>query len=151
KAFTEGGEELRSETLDDLVSNFGFWMGPELKEYAGREAELPFDEHELKALVAPRVLFLSEAASDIWSNPVGNWQTTLAAREVYKFLGAEDKLLWYFRSGTHHHKIEDVEMLVCVIKHFKHGEPLNDQFFKLPFTPTERIFDWKCPDNTCDK
>ena len=64
-----------------------------MRKYIDKEDELPFDSHYLKAMVAPRVLFVSEAASDIMANPVGLWQTTMGAREVYKFLGAEDKLL----------------------------------------------------------
>lgn len=53
-----------------------------MKNYIGRENELPFDTHFLKALVAPRILFVSEAAGDIWANPIGSWMTTEAAKEV---------------------------------------------------------------------
>ena len=96
-------------------------------------------------MVAPRVLFVSEAASDIMANPVGTWQTSLAAGEVYKFLGCEENLIWYFRRGDHRHAIEDIEQLVNVIRHVKYGESLNDKYFKLPFKPTPLAFDWKAP------
>ena len=101
KAITEGGNEDRSETLKDMNRVFPFWLGEGMKAYDDREEELPFDTHYIKALVAPRVLFISEAAGDVWANPVGSWMTSEAAHEVYRFLGAEDKLLWYFRAGTH--------------------------------------------------
>ncbi|MBQ8026804.1 MAG: hypothetical protein IJ261_01655, partial [Clostridia bacterium] len=129
-AITETGEEKGNEELRDLWKNFPFWMGPELSDYCERVEELPFDCHFLKALIAPRVLFVSEAASDIWGNPIGSWHTTMAAKEVYKFLGAEDKLLWYFRNGKHFHEIEDVEMLVNVIEHFHSGAELYDNYFR---------------------
>ena len=144
-AVRENGEEARSETLSDLLRNFCFWMGPDMGKYADNEAELPFDAHFIKSLIAPRVLFVSEAASDIWGNPVGSWHTTMAAKEVYKFLGAEDNLLWYYRKGVHSHHHRDLEMLVNVIHHVKYGEELNGCYSKTPFVQPELIFDWKAP------
>ncbi len=130
----------RSETLADLLGPFDFWMGPDMAAYAHREAELPFDAHTLKALVAPRTLFISEAAGDIWANPVGSYMTTMAAREVYRFLGVEQNLYWYFREGTHFHQIRDVKMLVNIIKHTKDpSHPLSPDFFHAPFTSPEAI------------
>ncbi len=146
KAITEDGDEKPSEPIANIFKNFPAWMGKELKEYIGREAELPFDSHYLKAMVAPRVLLVGEAASDIWANPVGSWQTSEAAKEVYKFLGCEENLLWYFRTGYHFHKICDLQQLVNVIKHVREDEPLNDKYFKLPFKPMEMPFSWKCPE-----
>jgi hypothetical protein len=147
KAICEDGIERESERGGQLTSAFPLWMGSKLANYAGREAELPFDSHYLKALVAPRVLFVSEAASDLWGNPVGTWQTSEAAKEVYKFLGCKENLLWYFRRGTHYHEIEDVEQLVNVIKHVKYGEPLNDKYFKKPFADVEPAYSWRAPEN----
>lgn len=145
RAITEDGEEKESETLEMLVRRFPEWMGPDLKNYVGKEADLPFDEHFLKAMVAPRVLLVGEAASDIWTNPIGTWQTTLAAKEVFRFLGVEDRLLWYFRKGYHGHKIEDLEMLADTISYFRNETPLADGYFITPFNPVEKMFDWHCP------
>ena len=145
KGITEDGDELPSETLDGMTRSFPFWLGPKMAEYRHREEELPFDAHFLKALIAPRVLFVSEAASDMWSNPVGSWVTTMAAKEVYKFLDAEENILWYFRKGYHYQKVEDCLQLVNIIHHVKYGEELNDKFFKLPFEEQELNFDWRCP------
>ena len=145
EAIQENGETQRSETLADLLEKFTSWVGPELIQYADKEDELPFDSHYLKALVAPRTLFVSEAASDIWGNPIGSWQTTMAANEVYKLYGKEENLLWYYRNGYHYHELQDIEMLVNVIKNKGEGEPLKDNYFKLPFKKPELMFDWKCP------
>jgi len=145
KALTEDGVEKPSEPISNIMRAFPTWMGAGIKEYIGREEELPFDSHYLKALVAPRILLVGEAASDIWSGPVGSWQTSEAAKEVYRFLGCEEKLLWYFRKGYHYHKLEDLGQLINVIKYLQNGEPLNDHYFKLPFKPTPPIYDWKCP------
>lgn len=140
RGYSDGETEKRSERLSDLWKNFGYWLGPEMGRYAEDETALPFDCHFLKALVAPRVLFVSEAAGDIWANPVGSWQTTMAAREAYRFLGAEENLYWYFRPGTHFHEARDVKMLVNILLHRHDGKPLSEDFGVLPFTPPEFAF-----------
>lgn len=146
KAITEDGEELPSEMLSDLWRRFGFWMGPDMGQYANEPDKLPFDSHFMKALVAPRVLFVSEAASDIWGNPVGTWMTTMAAGEVYRFLGKEENLLWYFRRGYHYHEPEDYKMLLNVIKHYKGEGPIPENFFQTPFVEPPLIYDWRAPE-----
>ena len=141
EGYCEGIPPFRSETLRDLWNNFSFWMGPEMGDYADREAELPFDAHFLKALVAPRVLFISEAAGDLWSNPVGSWMTTMAASKVYGFLGVPENLYWYYREGTHAQTVGDVSMLVNIIKRQRDPSlPMADGFFKAPFPPFDPIY-----------
>ena len=146
KAINEDGVEKPSETLADLVNKFGFWLGPKMAEYTECEEKLPFDAHFLKAMVAPRTLIVAEAASDIWTNPIGTWMTTQAAKEVYKLYGKEEALYWYFRYGYHYHKPEDIAMVVSVIKHQRDGEPLCKGFFSTPFEEPELIYKWKCPE-----
>ncbi len=96
-----------AETLADVVGTFPHWFGPRLKQFAGRENELPFDQHYLKALVAPRALLTTEALDDHWANPMGAWQTHLAAREVYAFLGVRDHIAIAYRDGGHDHSLAD--------------------------------------------
>ncbi len=147
KAEKEDGVSVAtSEPLSNIFRQFPTWLGEGMRDYIDREEELPFDSHYLKAMVAPRILFVSEAASDIMANPVGSWQTTMGAYEVYKFLGVEDRLLWYFRDGDHAQTTEDVEQLINVIKNYKYGEPLNDKFFKTKFEPVPLAFDWRAED-----
>lgn len=145
-ALQENGNEERNEKLADLIQRFPFWFGPELAKYVDREEALPFDQHYLKALVAPRVLLETEAASDIWANPIGSWQTAMAAKEVYKFLGAEDNLLLYWRKGYHQHDVKDLAKLVTILNQKKAGAPYDEGSFCTPFVKQERIFDWGCPE-----
>ncbi|MBO7297287.1 MAG: hypothetical protein J6V39_08500, partial [Clostridia bacterium] len=135
----------KSEMLADLWRNFDFWMGPELGQYADHPEDLPFDAHSLKAMVAPRILFVSEAAGDLWANPIGSWQTTMAASEVYKHLGVPENLYWYFRPGVHFHQPLDVEMLVNIILQRTIGAPADERFFHVGFQKPELIFDWRAP------
>jgi hypothetical protein len=146
KALTEDGRELRSETLKDIINAFPDWFGPGMKAYEDDENSLPFDSHFLKALVAPRVFFDSQAESDIWSGPVNTYQTSIAALEVWKMYGKPENVLWYWRSGGHAHTPEDFDMLIEVINRERLGAPLqSEKFMNLPFDPPEPIFDWKAP------
>jgi hypothetical protein len=96
-----------SETLADLLAGFPHWMNPALNRFVGRESELPFDMHFLKALMAPRALLTTEALGDLWANPSGSWQTHLAAAKVYSLLGVPQNIACQFRSGGHDHSLED--------------------------------------------
>ncbi len=101
-----------SETLADILERFPYWFNPQLKAYVGREASLPFDQHTVKALVAPRALLSTEALGDAWANPSGTWQTHLAAREVYRFMSAEDRIGFWYRQGGHNQGLEDWRALL---------------------------------------
>lgn len=140
-----GAEPKRSETLAALLRRFAFWMGEGMKEYANREEDLPFDCHFLKALIAPRYFYDSEGGGDLWANPVGSYMTTLAAQEVYRFLGVEDRLFWSFRPGGHKQGPRDFGNLVTLIRHIEDKTPLSPDFFRLPFTPPEKAWSWKIP------
>lgn len=146
EAYNEDGNLCGNETLADLLRVFPFWFNPQMAAYVGREDELPFDEHFLKALVAPRILVETEAASDIWANPVGSWQTAMAAKEVYRFLGAEENLVFAYRPGYHEHSVRDLKVLANVINAKMTGKPLYEDSFRLPFPEQELIFDWRCPE-----
>ncbi len=141
----DNGINHGSETLKHCIDKYGFWFGKGMADYVGREEELPFDAHYLKALVAPRKLCVWESANDIWTNPIGSWQTTQAAKEVYKLYGKEENLIWYFRTGYHYHDVCDIKQLANVIRNHLDLEPLSDTYFNAPFNDPELIFDWKCP------
>lgn len=96
-----------SERLADILKAFPFWFSPRLLAYIGKEDALPFDQHAVKALVAPRALLTTEALGDLWANPSGTWLTHLAARDVYEFVGAKDRIGIWYREGGHNHSMAD--------------------------------------------
>ena len=53
----------------------------------GREAELPFDQHHLLALIAPRKLYVASAAQDLWADPVSEFLGCCAADTAWQALG----------------------------------------------------------------
>ncbi len=147
KAIREDGKEQANENLDDIVRRFDYWFGEGMAEYRYSEEKLPFDCHFIKSMIAPRIFLLGEAASDIWTNPIGSYMTSMAAKEVYDYLGCGENFRWYFRRGIHKQLPEDVAMLVENILNLRDGTPLSlDRYYKTPFTRPELIFDWKKPE-----
>lgn len=140
KALEEDGSEKRSETLQDILNSFPDWFSEEMKAYVDREQDLPFDQHYLKALLAPRVFFDSEALSDVWAGPVNTYMTSMAAREIWKLYGKEENVLMYWRSGGHAHLPEDFDMLIEVIERERKGTPLCDKFMQIPFEMPDPVF-----------
>jgi hypothetical protein len=140
-------EDPHSETLAGMLDVVPHWFGPQFREYCDRENELPFDQHFLEVLVAPRYLLHTEGFGDIWSNPKGSYQTLMAAREVYQLLGASDHIVSRFRPGFHWHKPEDFRALLDVMESKITGKPLPKTFYENPFQDMPPVFDWRCPVN----
>ena len=122
-----------SETLADIMRRYGYWFNPRLADYIGRESELPFDQHFLKAAVAPRLLLTTEALGDLWSNPSGTWHTHFAALEVYRLLGIEEKIGIWYRPGGHAHGPADFQALLDFIHWQFFGQQPQAVFNRNPF------------------
>lgn len=132
-----------SETLADSMRMIPYWFDPHLKDYVGREEELPFDQHFLKALIAPRVLLTAEALGDLWANPTGAWQTHAAAREVYRFLGAEDRIGIRYRDGGHNHGLEDWRAFLDFMDWQLRDQPAPPGVNENPFPDLASAFSWR--------
>ena len=89
-----------------------FWFGDGYAEYADRDKEIPYDQHFLHALVAPRGLLVSEAYGDLWANPPGSYAACKAAESAYNLLGCTSGIGWSFREGEHAHTREDFSALL---------------------------------------
>lgn len=64
-----------------------YWFAPGFGQYVGREQELPFDQHTVLALVAPRLLHVASGSTDFWADPMGEHRSTVLASEVYRLYG----------------------------------------------------------------
>lgn len=125
-----------AETLAKITDpeRFGYWFHPRLRWFKDQEARLPLDQHFVKALVAPRALLCTEARDDLWANPLGTRRTSLAARDVYSFLSAENKLGLSYRDGQHDQTLKDWQTLLSFAQWHFFGEAPDDvgEFWQTP-------------------
>lgn len=111
-----GLNRLKAEGSETIDSFFGsgniFWFGRDFAAHRYRDAELPYDQHYLHALTAPRLLLVTEAYEDPGANPPGSYAACNAARAVYNMLDAPDRIGWSVREGGHTHAPEDYDALL---------------------------------------
>ncbi|HVA46337.1 MAG TPA: acetylxylan esterase [Pirellulales bacterium] len=77
------------ESVKQINDRFPHWFCGTFKEFNDQVDRLPFDQHSLVALVAPRPVLFANAVEDEWANPAGQFQVLKAADPVYRFLGVE--------------------------------------------------------------
>ena len=110
------------ESVERINSSFPHWFNDIFKEFGDQVERLPFDQHSLIALAAPRPVLLSNATEDEWADPVGQFNMLVAATPVYELHGKEgmktsffpeenvliDSRLGYFiRPGRHSMTVAD--------------------------------------------
>jgi hypothetical protein len=125
------------ESVKQINDRFPHWFDDEFKKFNDQPDRLPFDQHCLVALVAPRPVLFTCAVDDTWSNPQGQFQVLKAANPVYRFLKAgglearrmpktgkliDSKLGYYIRPGKHSMGKQDWKVFLDFAdKHF--GKP----------------------------
>jgi len=77
------------ETVDIITGGFPHWFVKAFHKYRNNEAALPFDQHFLLSLAAPRPLCIASAAEDLWADPKGEFLAAYYAGEVYQLFGSE--------------------------------------------------------------
>ena len=76
------------ETVERINRVFPHWFNDAFVKFGDNEEQLPFDQHLLIALVAPRPLLETAGDKDLWANYPSALLTLRAADPVYKMLGA---------------------------------------------------------------
>ncbi len=71
--------------LDNLVNPH--WFCRAYREFNGRDAVLPFDQHWLAALTAPRLLYIASASLDYGAGPWGEFLTARYASPAWEMYG----------------------------------------------------------------
>jgi len=75
------------ENIARITSSFPHWFCPAFDHYANNEAGLPFDQHQLVALIAPRPVYICSAMQDTWADPKGEFLSGYYAGPVYELYG----------------------------------------------------------------
>jgi dienelactone hydrolase len=79
--------DSQQETVERINRVFPHWFNDQFKEFNEQVNRLPFDQHALVALVAPRPLLDTEGAQDAWANFPRALDALKGADPVYKLLG----------------------------------------------------------------
>ncbi|MBQ4328195.1 MAG: acetylxylan esterase [Lentisphaeria bacterium] len=66
-----------------------YWFNDEMDQYCRHPEKLPFDQHCLLALVAPRCLCIHSATEDLWADPKGEYLSLHHAGKVFELFGKE--------------------------------------------------------------
>ena len=111
------------ESLKVIQNAFKHWFCGNYRKYIDREDDLPFDQHELVALVAPRAVYVTSADEDLWADQRGEWLAVHEAAPVWKLFGRKglpsdimppldkpligDGMGYHIRTGEHNYKVFD--------------------------------------------
>ena len=97
-----------------------YWFAPALRQFIDRENDLPIDQHQLLALIAPRPLYVASATLDDGADPRGEYLSLFHAGSIYRLYGwtppekmpepdtpAGKALRYHIRTGNHDMTLAD--------------------------------------------
>jgi hypothetical protein len=135
----------KNEKIENITGAFPYWFTPALLGFVGRAERLPFDQHALMAIVAPRALLTTVGTADHWANPRGTELTHQAAKIVYEYLGAPGSIGIQLRPGTHAMTEADFEAMLDFADTRVRGKHDEASFDKLLFPRPVAAIPWLAP------
>ncbi len=78
-----------AENVLRLNTAFPQWFDQNFRKYNNQDASMPFDQHELIALIAPRPVYVGSASKDANADPEGEFESARLAGPVFKLLGKQ--------------------------------------------------------------
>lgn len=87
----EGGASLArrnfGENIAFSIAHASWRYCDRFREYINREEELPFDQHMLLGLIAPRPVYVASATEDLLADPKGEFISAAHAEPIYRLFG----------------------------------------------------------------
>ena len=143
-SFLVQGSFCENIRLITLKRTYKSWFKDDFNQFAGKEKNLPFDQHFLTALIAPRILLSTNALQDYWANPSGTQTIYKATNIVYEFLGAPENNGIHYREGKHEFNDEDVNALLDFADLNLLGKEIEGEFYMTPY-PYESPIEFTAP------
>ncbi|KAI0334197.1 hypothetical protein GY45DRAFT_1380405 [Cubamyces sp. BRFM 1775] len=138
-----------AEKIENITTKYGYWSDTELWKFdnvTGNSTRVPFDAHELVALVAPRAILWDEGQEDWWTNPEGSISVVFgAAKVIFDWLGVGENI------GIHvRHAPDDLHCgesaypaIQPFVKKVFFGTPTSVNFSDIsPFPPHPEAYPW---------
>jgi len=120
------------EGLTEMVRKYPNWYSDHLHQFWGQPDKLPFDEHWLIALCAPRPMIALEGTRDQNVNQNGVYHSLVAAKPAYEFLHAGDKIGISFADRMHGEVQGDWDAMFAFADEFLMGKPTTRTFDQYP-------------------
>ncbi len=103
------------ETLECINEWSYQWFCGNFRQFSHREEYLPFDQHELLALIAPRKLVVISGTEDHWADPKGEGLSCEGAKPIYELFRKPENLIYRLREGKHAVLKEDWQFIVSML------------------------------------
>ncbi len=122
-----------SEQLEQIIKTFPQWFCKNYYKYAGNEDKLPFDQHYLLSLIAPRNVYIGGAIEDTWADNDNQFLCCYESSKIWKLYGkhglicadrmpiendifVDGELGFFIRSGGHCLSETDWDIYIKAIK-----------------------------------
>lgn len=77
----------KSEGLERINKSFPHWFCTNYKKFGDDSDALPIDQHQLIALMAPRLVYVASATQDAWAGPRGEFESCVLASPAWELYG----------------------------------------------------------------
>lgn len=124
------------ESAADICRVFPFWFCPNFKNYTETDDAIPFDQHFLLSLIAPRRVYVTSAEDDLWADPKSKLHACIAVSPAFERYGMPGLALkdaavtpgtalhagnigYHLRRGSHYMSREDWQQFIVYLKKHK--------------------------------